>query len=368
MEELTAIPSLQGLQQLKVLILTSNKLQDLSPLQHCPHLEELALCTNHLSSLSGLAPLKRLAILKATQNTIIDATDVAQLPALRHVELSMNKLTTLPVQAHWLVKLVVYRNGLTSLDFLKHLPSLTHLDAGRNKITAIDAAITRWNPLLHKLFLEENAIEKLPELSLPLLTTLSVDSNSLEVLGPLGFLPSLERLQASHNSIRTLGSPLAASPLLQSLGLAFNSLSAKEVAPTLRTFSTLSSLHLNDNPLVDDLMEAYHPWVLRQIPNLQELDNETVSVEEREKGVLAKVSQSCVLSYNLASLPQPLEEAVAGAPLVRLKRHRSGGTCHDTEAAGGRCSILAASHPKQRITLKTTSPRSQQSPPLHCHH
>eukprot|EP00438_Fugacium_kawagutii_P010356 Skav231986 [mRNA] locus=scaffold719:222716:231601:- [translate_table: standard] len=43
----------------------------------------------------------------------------------------------------------------------------------------------------------------------------------------------------------------------------------------------LTRLQLNDNPLVSELLEEYRPWILRLSPQLEELDNETVSEVER---------------------------------------------------------------------------------------
>ncbi|CAL1129288.1 unnamed protein product [Cladocopium goreaui] len=43
----------------------------------------------------------------------------------------------------------------------------------------------------------------------------------------------------------------------------------------------LTRLQLNDNPLVNELMEQYRPWILRLSPQVEELDNETVSEVDR---------------------------------------------------------------------------------------
>lgn len=281
MEGLESLPILSRLPQLRALILSGNKINgSLEALRHCPHLEELDLCQNSLTSLDGLRHLKYLSVLKATMNEISDAEDLAHLSMLRVVDLSKNRLTSVQLNAPVLAKLVLYRNAVDSTSCLRQLPSLTQLDLGRNKLTELDD-ISEWTPLLQKAFLYENRLASLPELHLPLLTDLWVDNNQLEVLGPLGFLPSLERLQAKHNRLRALAHPIAASPLLRTLELAFNNLDATDIPKAVSPLQRLTRLQLNDNPLVNELMEQYRPWILRLSPQVEELDNETVSEVER---------------------------------------------------------------------------------------
>ncbi|CAK9038289.1 unnamed protein product, partial [Durusdinium trenchii] len=172
MEGLESLPQLSCLTQLRALVLSGNKIHgSLEALEHCPHLEELDLCQNSLTSLDGLRYLKYLSVLKATMNEISDAEDLAQLPNLRVVDLSKNRLTAVPLTAPVLAKLILYRNLLDSTGFLRALPSLIQLDLGRNKLTELDQ-ISEWNPLLTKIFLYENRLASLPELHLPLLTDL----------------------------------------------------------------------------------------------------------------------------------------------------------------------------------------------------
>lgn len=281
MEGLESLPILSRLPQLRALILSGNKINgSLEALRHCPHLEELDLCQNSLTSLDGLRHLKYLSVLKATMNEISDAEDLAHLSMLRVLDLSKNRLTSVQLSAPVLAKLVLYRNAIDSTSCLRQLPSLTQLDLGRNKLTELDD-ISEWTPLLQKAFLYENRLVSLPELHLPLLTDLWVDNNQLEVLGPLGFLPSLERLQAKHNRLRALAHPIAASPLLKTLELAFNNLDATDIPKAVSPLQRLTRLQLNDNPLVNELMEQYRPWILRLSPQVEELDNETVSEVDR---------------------------------------------------------------------------------------
>lgn len=281
MEGLESLPILSRLPQLRALVLSGNKINgSLEALKHCPHLEELDLCQNSLTSLDGLRHLKYLSVLKATMNEISDAEDLAHLSMLRVVDLSKNRLTAVPLNAPLLAKLNLYRNSIDSTNCLRQLPGLTQLDLGRNKLMELDD-ISEWTPLLMKVFLYENRLVSLPELHLPLLTDLWVDNNHLAVLGPLGFLPSLERLQAKHNCIRSLAQPIAACPLLKTLELAFNQLDATDIPKAVMPLQRLSRLQLNDNPLVTELMEEYRPWVLSFLPHLEELDNETVCEVER---------------------------------------------------------------------------------------
>ncbi|CAE8646941.1 unnamed protein product, partial [Polarella glacialis] len=334
MEGLERLPALAQAPQLRVLILSGNKLTgDLEMLRHCPLLEELGLCQNALTTLKGLRHLPRLSVLKATMNEISGAEDLAQLKELRVLDLSKNRLASVPLKAPGLAKLVLYRNGLSSTQFLQHLPSLTELDLGRNKLSEVDPQISEWCPLLLKVFLYENRLASLPELRLPLLTDLWVDNNELQSLGPLGFLPSLERLQAKNNQIRTLASPIAACPLLQTLELAFNQLPPVEPPKAVLLLPRLKRLQLNDNPAAAELMEGYRPWVLRMAPQLEELDNETVSETERLSALVAQAAADPYLPHQLAWARVSCSDALASSHKAaspaapegpELRRPRSG--------------------------------------------
>lgn len=331
MERLDAVP--EGLSdwapQLRIMVLTSNKLVDLSGLRQSPHLEELWLCQNHLKSLHGLRHLPQLSVLRATMNEISEAEDLGHLPNLRQLDLSKNRLSSMSFPpASGLAKLRLYRNALTSTEFLQHLPCLTDLDLGRNRLEALDARISEWNPLLVKVHLEENSIKALPELRLPLLTDLCVDHNKLEELGPLGFLPSLDWLQVNSNKVRSLRLPLAASPLLQRLELSFNQLEGDAISRALlelalRCYPRLRQVQLNDNPLVADMGDAYRPWVLLNARRLEVLDNDPLRTQERR-----------------ASNDMPDEHD----PCLLFQMH-FGGSCSSSSA--GPC---AAGHPSSAAT------------------
>jgi len=344
MEGLEQLPTLSRVPQLRILVLSGNKISSLEALQGCPKLEELVLCQNALTCLDGLRHLRHLSVLKATMNAITDAEDLAQLPQLRVVDLSKNRLTSVHLSAKGLGKLVLYRNSLQSAGFLQELPSLTQLDLGRNKLTELDAAISEWNPVLTKAFLYENSLVSLPELHLPLLTDLWVDNNLLEHLGFLGFLPSLERLQAKHNRIRKLSLPIAASPLLKTLELAFNQLDSSESQKAVMSFARLTRLQLNDNPFAAEMMEDYRPWVLQMAPQLEELDNETVTESERRELDLqgfGQAGQAVTVTSTARSTPAsaPQHEGllglVAGPDVAASRRAHICTRCPDRAESDG---------------------------------
>lgn len=306
MADLEVIPDEIGsFVALRVLNLAGNRLAgllDLRALGRLPLLEELSVCQQQgsLERLEGLGALERLSVLRATQNSIKEVD--APLRALRHAEFGCNRLTTVRLRAPHLARLDLYRNELTSMAFLEQLPSLTHLDLGRNRLTEVDVRLSEWTPLLLKLFLHENRLARLPDFRLPLLTDLGVDNNELRNLGPLGFLPSLERLTAEHNHIEVLGTPIAASPLLQTLRVSFNQLANSESLGPVFLHARLRSLQLNDNPAVAEMMEAgtYQKWVLRRALQLEELDNDVVGQEERLAAAAASATGSITLAYDIA--------------------------------------------------------------------
>eukprot|EP00927_Polykrikos_kofoidii_P040363 TRINITY_DN34522_c0_g1_i1.p1 TRINITY_DN34522_c0_g1~~TRINITY_DN34522_c0_g1_i1.p1 ORF type:complete len:1808 (-),score=356.33 TRINITY_DN34522_c0_g1_i1:226-5649(-) len=307
MEGLEAVPDLRGASDLRVLGLTGNRLRDLAPLRHCLLLEELSVCQNKLATLDDVREHSRLTVLRATQNSIKDAGGISDLAALRDLELSGNRLSEIRLRAPLLARLELYQNALTSTTFLEHLPSLTHLDLRMNQITQLEPRLSEWNPLLTRVFLYKNRLRRLPELQLPLLTDLHVDHNELEVLGPLGFLPSLERLGAKNNSIAALSSPIAASPLLNTMELGFNQLPSLDSLIPAFTHVRLRILAFNDNPVVADfvgVLEKYRSWVLQRAPQLEELDNESVTEDERRLGVVARIGADPCFPYDVAAARQ----------------------------------------------------------------
>eukprot|EP00930_Biecheleria_cincta_P037829 TRINITY_DN259_c0_g1_i1.p1 TRINITY_DN259_c0_g1~~TRINITY_DN259_c0_g1_i1.p1 ORF type:complete len:1610 (+),score=327.67 TRINITY_DN259_c0_g1_i1:120-4949(+) len=348
MEGLPHLPELSSAPQLRVLILSGNKLRgDLEALRHCPLLEEVGLCQNSLTSLDGLGHLSHLSILKATMNELTDVDDLAKLTSLRVVDLSKNRISSIALRAPGLAKLQLYRNSLDSIAFLQHLPSLTELDLGRNKLTDLDPQISEWNPLLVKVFLYENRLTSLPQLRLPLLTDLWIDNNALESLGPLGFLPSLERLQAKHNQIRSLAT--IASPLLSSVELAFNQLPVDEPPKIVLALPRLCHLQLNDNPVATELMEGYRPWVLKMAPQLEELDNETVANSERQAAVIAQATGQSLVQ-DLAWLPARNSTRTA----LENSQKEEAAIDHSIKAPSG--GLLGLVAPRSRHKIRNAGP------------
>jgi len=336
MEGLTELPeAVAQASCLRIACLTGNKLADIRPLAVCRELEELTVDQNSLSSLDGLQHLSQLVVLRANMNELVDVISLSQLQELRHVELNKNRLTVVRFEgAKKLAKLTLYRNALDDMSFLSSLPSLTHLDLGRNRIANIDANISQWNPLLIKIFLYENRLGMLPQFQLPLLTDLWVNNNALVALGPLGFLPSLERLQANNNQISTLATPLGESPLLNSFALSFNQISSAKMVQALSYHPRLRCLQLNDNPIAAELMEGYRPWILQMLPQLHELDNETVPMRERWSAVCSHAINDTHLSFDLRLAgpltlrwPQPpaQEQQSRSAPTLGSQCQASGG-------------------------------------------
>lgn len=150
MEGLPHLPDLSSAPQLRVLILSGNKLRgDLEALRHCPLLEEVSLCQNALTSLDGLGHLSHLSILKATMNELADVDDIAKLSSLRVVDLSKNRISSIALRAPGLAKLQLYRNALDSTAFFAAFAFADRARFGQEQAARFRSTGLRVEPTAH---------------------------------------------------------------------------------------------------------------------------------------------------------------------------------------------------------------------------
>ena len=164
----------------------TEKISDLTGLEHAVQLTELNLSYNQIIDIGPLAGLTQLTRLGLWFNQISDITPTA----------GLTNLTALGLES----------NVISDISPLVELTQLTWLDISSNEVQDISslAGLTQ----LTKLFLTENAISDLSPLAgLTQLIWLFLGGNEISDVAPLVDLVNLEFLQLSRNPI-TDASPL----------------------------------------------------------------------------------------------------------------------------------------------------------------
>lgn len=196
--------------QLRHVILSGNKLNNIDAVTKLPHLLTLQLDNNEVNSLGCLME--------------------ADMPWCQRIDLTSNKLTALPPLA-LLGRLrfaCFASNEIDSLDGFGDHPALEELQLQTNKLTSLKG-LGRLEAL-RKLVVSENQLTSLEGLDAPVLTTLDVKTNQLASLVHLSGAPACADLDLSENQLnaedpnlpelRRLGTD---TPALKSLNIAGNS-------------------------------------------------------------------------------------------------------------------------------------------------
>ena len=160
---------------------TSDRIIDLTGLEHTTQLRELRLSNNEISDLAPLAEAKSLTTLHLDRNRIRNITPLEGLTELRELRLSNNGIHYLAplAQAKSLTTLHLDRNRIRDITPLETLTGLTTLDLENNQISDV-TPLVQLSQSLEELDLQKNRIQDVP---------------------PLASLISLERLYLLHNPI-----------------------------------------------------------------------------------------------------------------------------------------------------------------------
>ncbi|XP_068452771.1 leucine-rich repeat-containing protein 23 isoform X2 [Clinocottus analis] len=235
-------------------------LTDIAALCSYIHLRFLDLSNNHLNDLSPLASLTQLLWLKVDNNVVecLKSQPFAELTYLQWLSLSMNRIPDLQgLVGPALESLNLIGNKIQSMTDLQSdcFVNLVTLELRGNQLDTTDGINL---PNLRKLYLAQNVIKRLEGLEkLERLTTLHLRDNQLDTLDGLNpNMKCLQYLNVSNAIVDEKGL----------LSLAFVS-------------KTLQALVLSDNPLVETT--DYRLMVLSLLPQLEQLDKDLVSQEER---------------------------------------------------------------------------------------
>ncbi|XP_035994265.1 leucine-rich repeat-containing protein 23 isoform X1 [Fundulus heteroclitus] len=241
--------------------LKDKALTDIAAISTYIHIRFLDLSNNLVADLSPLATLNHLLWLKVDRNAVASfiGQPFAELTFLQWLSVAVNRLTdTDGLVGPSLETLILTGNSLQKLNGLQssHFANLVVLELRGNHLETTDGINL---PNLRRLYLAENFIKRLEGLeNLERLTILHLRDNHLETLD--GLSPNMKNLQ--YLNVR--GNAVADEKALENL---------------VHVSKTLKVLVLSGNPLVEIL--DYRPSVLILSPQLERIDKEPVTLEER---------------------------------------------------------------------------------------
>lgn len=223
--------SFKDLSKLLYLDVSNNSIGLLHGIDGCTELRYLDMSHNHITKMHGLDSVKNLHTLLLSHNQLTSTHGLDRVVTVQCLDVSHNHLSSVDD----LDKLALLQELVVSGNNLMQVPKLTN------------------NVLLNKLILNDNSISFLSGLSqtwLPLLSTMSLNQNNVNMLDPMLNLLLLETLDLSNNQVVSIGN----------------------VLPGLCATRYLLSLNLQGNPLCADA--GYRANVLHALPYVNELDNQ----------------------------------------------------------------------------------------------
>ncbi|MEQ2240369.1 hypothetical protein ILYODFUR_014166 [Ilyodon furcidens] len=244
--------------------LKDKALADIAAISSYIHIRFLDLSNNHITDLSPLATLNHLLWLKVDRNAVVSfkGQPFAELNFLQWLSVAVNQLTDLDgLVGPALETLILTGNGIQKINGLQsdYFANLVALELRGNQLDTTDGI---YLPNLRRLYLAQNFIKHLEGLEkLERLTTLHLRDNKLETLD--GLSPNMKSLQ--YLNVR--GNAVTDENALQSLAL---------VSKTLRV------LVISENPLEET---DYRPSVLMLLPQLERIDKDAVTLEERTEAL-----------------------------------------------------------------------------------
>jgi len=212
-KELTNLGNkVEDYKQLQHIVLSSNKLNDISAVTKLPHLLTLQVDSNEVTSLECMqaAELPWCQRLNLSSNKLDTVLPLAALTRLRFLNLSTNAITSLEgFGGHEALEVLeLQENQLTTLKGMGTLGSLKRLSISGNQLTSLEGLSA---PCLDSLDVSKNQLASLAHVGgAPLLTTLNLQENQFDAEDPQ--LPELRRLGTDTPQLRSLllaGNPMA---------------------------------------------------------------------------------------------------------------------------------------------------------------
>lgn len=247
-KELTNLGNkVDGYKQLKHIVLSGNKLEDLAAIMQLPHLLSLKADGNQVGNL--------------------ECVQDADLPWCQRLDLSSNKLVKIPslVPLQRLRFANFANNTIESLEGFGDHPVLEVLDLQGNQLTSL-IGMGCLQSVRH-IVLESNQLASLEGLNAPTLEKLSLGSNPLETLQFVAGAPQCRELD------------------LKDCKLSGEDIQMPELRRLVDDTPLLKTLWLAGNPLVEAFGENSKAEVLARIPQVQVVEGEEVNDEDREAAV-----------------------------------------------------------------------------------
>lgn len=199
---------------LEALVLRSNRIEDLSPLQNLTALRRLEIDDNAITDLSSLANLTELIQLFAHNNQITQLDGLENLDQLKD--------------------LVLFNNQITDLEAIRNLRQLKRLNLSQNQIVEVD-----------------------PLQDLSTIEVLFIASNKICDIHALRGLDALQQLNLSENRVTDV-SPLANKGNLLIVDVRYNYLNETE-SELLELMVGASGIGLQSNP--QSPLKSYEDWL-----------------------------------------------------------------------------------------------------------
>ncbi|XP_060931443.1 leucine-rich repeat-containing protein 23-like [Limanda limanda] len=241
--------------------LKDKRLNDIAAICSYVHVRFLDLSNNHLTVLTPLASLTDLLWLKVDNNALacMEGSHFTHLKYLQWLSVAANQLTDL--------------GGLVG-------PSLETLNLTGNALKTMNSLQMGCFGNLVTLELRGNLLETTNGINLPNLQRLYLAQNAIKRLEGLEKLENLTTLHLRDNQLESLDGLSPKMKCLQYLNVRGNAISDENTLRGLTLVSkTLRTLVLSENPLVETT--DYRTSVLILVPQLDQIDKEPVSLEER---------------------------------------------------------------------------------------
>lgn len=182
---------------------------DIAALANFKSLFYISLKTNSISSAASLSGLDKLKELYLTENKLVNF-DGVNLPALEVLDLSQNKFCALNrFNTPNLKKLNLSQNAIKYISprAFEQLSKLEELDLSQNKLKDFKIGTFAYLASLKVLKLDQNAITELPSVlfaGMDNLENLNLGENQIEKFPALEDLPALKILDVHSTAIQTL--------------------------------------------------------------------------------------------------------------------------------------------------------------------
>lgn len=250
----------QNYKQLRHVILSQNKIADLSPVMQLPHV----------------------LTLHADENAVdqLDCVQEAELPWCQRLDLSKNKLTKLPslLKFERLRFARFVENEIASLEGPGDHPVLEMLELQGNQLPSLVGMGCLSN--LRTLVLENNQLTSLQGLNTPVLEKLDLSNNK-----------TLESLQGIG------GAPKCSELVLTDCGLSGEDVQMPELKRLATDTPNLKTIHLTGNPCFEALGENQKAEILARVPQVTRVTGieEEVVTEDDRKAAVTRVEELVVL-------------------------------------------------------------------------